>query len=176
VVRVHIDITRTCLEILRLSLALQGDTRYLVDYPAKHFVWHLESIDMKSVEDEDKQEILSGLYWLFHEPAGVKSLILAAGDGEDDGYDLFWRTWLSSNTHTGAIRAWFGENKSLASDSNDEVNAWMEAASTSAKELLRPLAMTAARQWLTKPGYDSEAYLDKSEFLVWVLQGYLELV
>jgi hypothetical protein len=176
VVRVHIDITRTCLEILRLSLALQGDTRYLVDYPAKHFVWHLESIDMKSVEDEDKQEILSGLYWLFHEPAGVKSLIVAAGDGEDDGYDLFWRTWLSSNTHTGAIRAWFGENKSLASDSDDEVNAWMEAASTSAKELLRPLAMTAARQWLTKPGYDSEAYLDKSEFLVWVLQGYLELV
>ena len=174
--RVQVDITLTCLEILRLGLALQGDTRYLVDYSAKYFVWHLESIDIESVEDENKQEILSGLYWLFHERAGIRSLLIAAGDGEDDGYDVFWRTWLSSSTHTRAIRTWFSQNENLASGLDDEADAWMKAASMSTTELLRPLAVTAATQWLTKPGYDSEAYLDKSEFLVWVLQGYLELV
>jgi hypothetical protein len=174
--RVQVDITMTCLDILRLGLALQNDTRYLVDYPAKHFVWHLESINMESVKDEDKQQILTSLYWLFHEPAGLKSLLVAAGDGEDDGYDVFWRTWLSSDTHTRAIRAWFGENETLASGFGDKADAWMKSASTSMKELLQPLAMSAATQWLTKPGYDSEAYLDKSEFLVWVLQGYFRLV
>lgn len=174
--RVQLDITVTCLDILRLGLALQGDTQYLVDYPAKNFVWHLERIDMESVEHEDKKQILSGLYWLFHEPAGVKSLLVATGDGEDDGRDVFWRTWLSSNTHTKAIQAWFGKNGTLTSGLGDEADAWMKSASMSVKELLGPLAVSAAAQWLTKPGYDSTAYLDKSEFLVWVLQGYFGLV
>ena len=174
--RVQIDITMTCLEILRLGLAMTGDTRYLVDYPAKHFVWHLESIDMKAVGDEDKQQILDGLYWLFHEPTGIKSLFIAAGDGEDDGYDVFWRTWLASNRHTQALRVWFGESESVASGFGDDAKAWMKSASRSIKELLRPLAMAVATQWLTKPGYDSEEYLNKSEFLVWILQGYFGLV
>ena len=174
--RVQLDITLTCLDVLRLGLALQFDTRYLVDYPAKHFVWHLESIDIKSVEDEDKQQILSKLYWLFHDPAGVKSLLVAAGDGEDDGYDVFWRTWLGSNVHTQTVRAWFGESESMESTLGAEADAWMKSASASIKELLRPLASTAATQWLTKPGYDSDEYTDKSEFLVWVIWGYLGMV
>ena len=174
--RVQLDITMTCLEILRLGLAMTGDTRYLVDYPAKHFVWHLESIDMKAVGDEDKQQILDGLYWLFHEPTGIKPLFIAAGDGEDDGYDVFWRTWLASNRHTQALRVWFGESESVASGFGDDAKAWMKSASRSIKELLRPLAMAVATQWLTKPGYDSEEYLNKSEFLVWILQGYFGLV
>lgn len=174
--RVQFDITLTCLEILRLGLALQYDTRYLVDYPAKNFVWHLESIDMKSVEDEDKQKILRRLYWLFHDPAGARSLLVAAGDGEDDGYDVFWRTWLGSNVHTKAVQVWFAENESLASGIGTEEDVWMKSASISVRELLRPLAMAAATQWLTKPGYDSEEYLDKSRFLVWLLHGYLGMV
>lgn len=174
--RVQLDMTMTCLEILHLGLALKADTRYLVDYPAKHFVWHLENINMKAVGDEEKRQILDGLYWLFHEPTGTRSLFMAAGDSEDDGYDVFWRTWLGSNRHTKALRAWFGESESVASGFGDDAKAWMKSASKSIKELLRPLAMTAATQWLTKPGYDCEEYLDKSQFLVWVLQGYFGLV
>jgi hypothetical protein len=174
--RVQLDITVTCLEILRFGLALQDNTHYLVDYPAKHFVWHLENIDMQSVKHEDKQKILNSLYWLFHEPVGVRSLILASGNGEDGEYDLFWQTWISSSIHTKAIRAWFAESENLVSDFGDEANVWMQSASRSTKELLKPLAMSAAISWLEKPGYDSEAYLDKSEFLVWVLQGFFCLV
>jgi hypothetical protein len=174
--RVQLDITMTCLEILHLGLEMTGDTRYLVDYPAKHFVWHLESIDMKAVGDEEKRQIFDGLYWLFHEPTGIKSLFISAGDIEDDGYDVFWRTWLASNRHTKVLRAWFGESESVASGFGDDAKAWMKSASRSTKELFRPLAMAAAAQWLTKPGYDSEECLDKSEFLVWVLQGYFGLV
>jgi hypothetical protein len=131
---------------------------------------------MKAVGGEEKRQILDGLYWLLHEPAGIRSLFIAAGDSEDDGYDVFWRTWLGTNRHTKALTAWFGESESVASGYGDDAKAWMKSASRSIKELLRPLAMTAATQWLTKPGYDSGEYLSKSEFLVWLLQGYFGLV
>ena len=52
----------------------------------------------------------------------------------------------------------------------------MITASESAQDLLKPLAMTAAKMWLTKSGYDSDAYHDKSELQVWFLKGYLALV
>ena len=51
----------------------------------------------------------------------------------------------------------------------------MQEASQSVPSLLRPLAETAAKIWLAKSGYDSVEYLDKSEFEVWFLKGYLAL-
>lgn len=48
----------------------------------------------------------------------------------------------------------------------------MRDASASVPELLRPLAVTAAKIWLTKKGWGDTAYLDKSEFQVWFLKGY----
>lgn len=49
---------------------------------------------------------------------------------------------------------------------------WMRTASASVPELLRPLAVTAAKIWLVKKGWGDAAYLDKSEFQVWFLKGY----
>ena len=54
--RVQLDIALTCLEILQTRLALQLDTRYLVDYAAKNFFWHLESIDDRYLEQEDQKK------------------------------------------------------------------------------------------------------------------------
>jgi tetratricopeptide (TPR) repeat protein len=123
-----------------------------------------------------KKNILRRLYWLFHESEGVRSLLIAAGDGEDDGYDVFWRTRLSSNIHTKSVQVWFGQSENLASDFSDEAKLWMKEASSSRRELLRPLAAAAAAQWLTKPGYDSQLNRYKSEFQVWVIHGYLGTV
>lgn len=51
----------------------------------------------------------------------------------------------------------------------------MRDVSASVSKLLEPLAMTAAKIWLTKKGWGDAAYLDKSEFQVWFLKGYRSL-
>lgn len=48
-------------------------------------------------------------------------------------------------------------------------------ASKSVKDLLHPLALSAAKIWLAKPSYDSEMYYDKSEFQICFLRGYLSM-
>lgn len=52
------------------------------------------------------------------------------------------------------------------------MKSWMRDASESVPLLLRPLAVTAAKLWLTKKGWGDTAYLDKSEFQIWFLKGY----
>lgn len=51
----------------------------------------------------------------------------------------------------------------------------MRNASASVPELLKPLAVTASKIWLTKKGWGDTGYLDKSEFQVWFLKGYKAL-
>lgn len=51
----------------------------------------------------------------------------------------------------------------------------MADAASSVPKLLEPLAITAAKIWLTKESYRDVAYLDKSEFQVWFLKGYRAL-
>ena len=176
--RAQIDITIACLEILRLGFALDLDTRYLVDYPAKHLVWHLESIDKNSMTEDDRHRILDGLYWLLKSPEGTKSLLKATDPRNDVGeeYDEFWRIWLGTNLHCKEIQAWFAEAHLVAQFFDEEALVWMKAASASTRELLKPLMMTAASFWLTKSGYNSREYTNKSELFVWVLHGYNNMV
>lgn len=53
--------------------------------------------------------------------------------------------------------------------------SWMREASASVPELLKPLAVTAAKLWLTKKDWGGRGYWDKSEFQVWFLKGYMSL-
>jgi hypothetical protein len=97
---------------------------------------------------------------------------LGGRDGSE--CDDFWGLWFSSDRIIKLIQQWFTQAQKASSLNLAEI-AWMTAASESAQDLLKPLATTAAKMWLTKSGYDSDAYRDKSEFQVWFLKGYLAL-
>lgn len=95
----------------------------------------------------------------------------ALGDREHGQMDHFWRLWLANNHTTSLIQQWF--SRSLSRGTFEESAAtWMQEATKSVAELLRPIAITAAKIWLTKRSYHDLAYLDKSEFQVAFLNGY----
>ena len=91
--------------------------------------------------------------------------------------DMFWHLWLGNNRKTVLLQKWLGVAAEF-SGLNPDQKAWASLASESVVELLKPLAMTAARNWLTKKSYEDPAYAayyDKSVFQVWFLKGYRAL-
>ena len=104
--RSQLEITITCLELLEYGFDVQMNSKYLIDYPCRFFVQHLEFVDPASIDEEDCYKIVRGIYWLFHEDRGAKSLFNAPFDSDSDMWDDYWTTWLATNTHTNSIRTW----------------------------------------------------------------------
>ena len=174
--RSPIDIAITCFDILRLGHSERQESRYLADYPSRNFIHHLESINNAYVNVEDRRRIIEGLYWIFHELAGVRSLIFAPPDSDSPAWDEYWTTWVAVDNHTKAVRSWFEQIDSVPDAFDEEAVAWMKAAAVSTKQLLQPWVENLARIWLEKTGFDDPAYMDKSERVVWLMHGLLSLV
>lgn len=174
--RSNLDMTLTCLELLQFGFDVQMSSKYLIDYPCRFFMRHLELIDPSAVKEEDRYNILRGLYWLFHEDRGIRSLFNAPIDSDSGLWDDYWTTWLASDTHTKSIRAWLAAGVELCHRFDTAALSWMEAASKSTRILFQPWVQTMARMWLVKSGFDDEAYTDKSERLVWLMHGLTSIV
>ena len=170
------DITMTCFDILRHGDAEQGDTRYLADYPSRNFVHHLESINSTVTAVEDKEKILKGLYWIFHELDGIQALVQAPTDSDSPAWDEYWSTWIAVDTYTKVIQKWFDQINHIHHSFDVEATAWMKAAALSRKQLFQLWIENLACIWLEKTGFDDEAYLDKSERVVWLMHGLISLV
>ncbi|TAQ86604.1 hypothetical protein B7494_g5067 [Chlorociboria aeruginascens] len=176
--RADIYITITCLGILRQDLALQEDTRDLVDYPARNLVWHLRNIDKNDIDENDHFEIIDGLYWLFHSLVGTESLLRATKIRRDKARDEFWNTWIATDRHCKTIQTWLGDADLIPHLFDEEALTWMRLASGSIKELLKPLMTTAASLWLTKSGFTKDGYRDFSTpgiFCIWLLNAYSKM-
>ncbi|KAI9713573.1 MAG: hypothetical protein M1820_000955 [Bogoriella megaspora] len=131
-------------------------------YPGFYLFDHLEKIDVDRIEEDHKND-----------EDGCKAVFSTLGGREDGEPDMFWHLWLGNRRKTSVIQKWLGMAGNLKIDSAKK--SWASLASTSFIAMLKPLAMTAAKIWLTKKGYDDDAYTDKSEFLVWFLKGYRSL-
>lgn len=108
------------------------------------------------------------------EEKGGRTLFAAVGGGESGEHDAFWNLWLANNRATSMLQRWFTKAAGLACFEEDETT-WMLEAASSVPKLLEPLAVTAAKMWLTKKSYKDVAYLDKCPFQVWFLKGYRAL-
>ncbi|KAI0424360.1 hypothetical protein F5Y09DRAFT_324588 [Xylaria sp. FL1042] len=172
--RVEIDIVYDCFRCLRAGLDSGAHVQYYIAYPAFQLFAHLASLKRERLDEETQIHILRELYWLMHEEKGCRTLFAALGEREDGECDAFWKLWLADNRTTSLLQRWFAKAATLSSFEEDE-KAWMTAAASSVPKLLEPLAMTAAKMWLTKRSYKDAAYLDKSEFQVWFLKGYRAL-
>ena len=174
--RSQIEITITCLDILRLGHAERRESRYLADYPSRNFFHHLQSIDSAIIEAEDRRKILDGLYWFFHELAGTRALVFAPPDSDSPAWNEYWMTWVAADKYTKTVRGWFEQIDQVCDSFDEQAVAWMRAAALSAKQLFKPWIANLARIWLEKTGFDDEAYLNKSEMGVWLMHGILCLV
>lgn len=109
---------------------------------------------------------------------GCRILFGSLGAREAHECDMFWQLWLSGRSNIQVLQRWFAGARDIA-DLGTVQQDWMTEASLSVQKLLQPLAMTAAKLWLTKTGYDDVAYLDvpgsDAMFQVWFLKGYLAL-
>ncbi|KAI4121205.1 MAG: hypothetical protein LQ338_006496 [Usnochroma carphineum] len=169
--RSHLEITLTCFELLRLGFDVQMSSKYLIDYPCRFLIRHLELIDPGAIEENDRYNIVRGLNWLFHEERGAKSLFNAPIDDESELWDAYWKTWLATNTHTKSVQAWLAAGIQLGQRFDEAALSWMKAASKSTKMLFEKWLQTLAKMWLVKSAFDDQAYLDKSERLVWLMHG-----
>ena len=172
----QVDITITCLDILRLGNAERRRCRFLADYPSRNFIHHLESIDRDAIEAEDVRKITDGLYWYFHELAGARALAFAPSDGNSDAWDDYWMTWAATEKYSKIVRTWFEKGDILHNSQDDTAASWMRTAAQSTKKLFQPWVENLARIWLEKTGFDDETYLDKCENIVWLMHGLLSLV
>ncbi|KAL8951462.1 MAG: hypothetical protein Q9222_002563 [Ikaeria aurantiellina] len=127
------------------------------------------------MEIEDRYNIVKGIYWLFHEDRGARSFFNAPVDSESELWDEYWLMWLATNTHTNSIREWLTVGAEMSDRFDGPTLSWMVAASKSAKVLIEPWVQTLAKVWLTKTGFDNEAYMDKSERIVWMMHGLTSL-
>ena len=114
---------------------------------------------------------------LIDEEDGCRALLSALKNRMGGESDMFWHLWLGNNRKTAPLQDWLA----MAAEYHEldsKQRSWASLASESFVELLKPLAMAAARSWLTKKDYEDPAYAayyDKSVFTVWFLKGYRAL-
>ncbi|KAI0100201.1 hypothetical protein GGR51DRAFT_551683 [Nemania sp. FL0031] len=172
--RVEIEIIFDCFRCLRASLDNIQYIQNYVAYPAFHVFSHLASLNQDRLDEKTHVHILRELYWLMHEENGCRTLFAALEERKNGECDVFWNLWLANNRTTSLLQRWFAKGAMLECFQEDE-RTWMAKAASSVPQLLEPLAMAAAKIWLTKKSYKDLAYLDKSEFQVWFLKGYRAL-
>ncbi|KAL8996738.1 MAG: hypothetical protein Q9169_003808 [Polycauliona sp. 2 TL-2023] len=173
--RSQLEIVLTCFELLRYGIDAQPNSKYLIDYPCRYLASHLEQVDPASVDIEDRYRILRGIYWLFYDDRGIRTYFQAPTDSGSSMWDDYWTCWLASGTHTTFIRTWLAYADQMSHRSDQDALSWMAAASKDTRELVRPWVQVLAQIWLTKSGFDDEAYRDKSERLVRLMHGLTSL-
>lgn len=174
--RSHLEITLTCLKLLQYGFHAQKNSKYLIDYPCRFFVRHLELVDPSAVKEQDRYDVVRGLYWLFHEDGGIGSLINAPIDMDSELWDDYWTTWLATNTHSNSVREWFAAGMELSQWFDEAALVWMEAASKSTRVLFEPWVQKLARMWLMKSGLDDEWYISGIEHFAWLMHGLTSIV
>ncbi|KAL8647887.1 MAG: hypothetical protein Q9226_006245, partial [Calogaya cf. arnoldii] len=173
--RSHLGIALTCFELLQFGFDAHDNSKYLIDYPCRYFVRHLERIDPERLDEEDQYKVIRGICWLFREDRGLRTYSNAPYDSESDMWVDYWTTWLATSTHTRCIRTWLAYGARMSHRFDESALVWMAAASRDTREFVLPWVQTLARVWLTKSGFDDEAYMDKSERLVWLMHGLTSL-
>lgn len=107
----HVNIVITCLDILRLALALPTESAFLCDYPLCHLSYHLEEIDKDAVAPRDAAKIVEGLYWLFGTEKGCFSLLQSVMQYDEfhGSHRTFWNMWIATDKYFKIVQGWLGQ-------------------------------------------------------------------
>ncbi|KAK0667570.1 hypothetical protein QBC41DRAFT_395447 [Cercophora samala] len=178
----HVNIVITCLDMLRLALALPAQFSFLCDYPLCHFPHHLEEIDRDMVAPTDAAKIVEGLYWLFGTEKGGLSLLQSVMQYDEfhGSHQTFWNMWIATDKYLKVVQGWLGQAESLKGfmagnydDDDEDAVVWMLSAAASLPVLLQPIMKAASKVWMEKPDFSAAAYADKGNWVTWLLHGWL---
>ncbi|GAM84755.1 hypothetical protein ANO11243_027560 [Dothideomycetidae sp. 11243] len=174
----EVDMTILCLDLFRTEPYSTKGEEFLTDYALSHLSSHLAAIDRAIVAREKTIQVVDGLYWLFGTSDGTKCLLKAArfADEYHQFRDTLFDLWVSEDRYLRLVQTWFGDVDTLLPHTQwDEPKvAWMRAASTSLKDLLRPAMLSASKIWLVRSSLDSVDHLEKGEFPCYLLHCWLE--
>lgn len=170
--RAHLSILLDCFRILQAGNTGDDKTTYLSEYPAQHFVFHLEQIDPIYTSDEDKRSILDGLLWVFKDEDGIREIIYTPKGYKSPIWDELWATWAGTDQYTRVVRNWLQECRTSQDRLDETTNEWIMKASTSTIDLLSVWITTLARVWTDRTGFDDPMYIsDTRSFAVWLMNG-----
>lgn len=162
----HFRIALACLRILSSSTAQNYDAWSLSHYAGTYFMVHLAEVDLTDIGQKERNQMARHLYVLFQ----GGSLLL------ESSYGIrfhFIQTWLGTKRYSDIVRECLSQGHA---EFSTEEQIWVNGAISSARELFRTMALSCAKKWLMKSGWDDDAYLDKSEMEVWILCAYDSLV
>jgi hypothetical protein len=183
--KAEVEITLTLLTIICDGITKKFGEFNLVSYAAENFMKHLASIDISRTNDSDKQKILKLLFRAFNEKDTIRLLLYGPrlwfyGNTYQEFGSVFLDTWTTTSKYTEVVRQWFREVEEVEeTDFESSTLEWIQKASLSAKELLRPLALVSANLWLSGNVAFDDDYEFRSPLLCFflvLLNNYLSLV
>ena len=173
----HLHFAIICVRILNGDIEESYEVPSLKRYAKLYYMKHLACVDFTKICVSDQVEGICLLVELFYDG---RLLLATSFDDENDvfrmGYcmrDYFVQTWFGTSTYSAKVRQMLGH---ILNFLDGERKDWAKSCIQSARVLFEPMASVCKLIWLTKKGWDDEAYLDKSEREVWILYAYHSLV
>lgn len=164
--RTRLGIVLALFQLLDTNIADTYDVQPLELYAKTNWVKHLEEIEFSRIPKEAAVQMARQLSTLFY---GGQRLLQTSFEARNE----FIETWFTVSKYSSLVRKIMGDS---AEDVEDDQKEWALSAAKSARTLFQPLMVACASTWLTKKGWDDDAYLDKSEGEVWIMYACSTLV
>ena len=173
----HFSLAVSCIKLITGRSTEKLDVDSLKEYSKLHYMKHLELVDLTRLAASTvaaEARVIADLF--YNGQACLESSMENQSEMFIKGYgirDQFVYTWFGTSIYSRKIREIL---KCGLEYFDDEQRNWAKSAAESSRELFKPFASACRRKWLTKTGWNDNAYLDKSEREVWQLYAYHTLV
>lgn len=162
----RLQIVKACIDILRTDIATSNGVVELFWYAQGNWARHLLEVDFGEAGSRLSISLARSLATFFTDGAAFLESTYGT-------IDHFTATWFETNEYSRVARKLISQNIAHLDDSHRE---WAERVALSTPALFEYLTKECSRRWLTKTGYEDEAYLDKSQHESWLLYAFNSLV
>ncbi|KAI9729146.1 MAG: hypothetical protein M1834_007053 [Cirrosporium novae-zelandiae] len=146
--RSQVDMVLINFGMLRIGYARTNHRKYMVDYPARHLIYHIDEIDRTAITTNEKQKIIEGILWMFYHEDGIKELFSAPIGSDTALWADLWTTWVTTTRYANLVQDWLHDATSILECFDEDVESWIRTASSSTKVLFNPWLTGLARMWL----------------------------
>lgn len=157
---------KACIDILRTDIAFSNGVEDLLWYAQSNWTDHLLDLDCGEAGSVMSISVARMLATFFNDG-------LAFLESSYQMIDEFTATWFATNKYSQAVRNIISGNIEHLDECHRE---WAGRVRVSTRSLFENLTKQCSRRWLTKTGYDDDAYLDKSQHEFWLLFAFNSIV
>lgn len=162
----RLSVVEVCLQILLTETTDKYLVYSLKTYAKINWTKPLVEIDFNMIPSSAIVQLARSLAMVFHD--GPKLLKISEGVSDD-----FIETWFCTDKYSNLVRKIITDQLHNLDEHHRD---WAMSVTQSARTLFQPFISACARRWLTKTGWDDDAYLDKSEREVFMMYAFSLLV